>query len=105
MSYSKYDFKKDIEEILAICQDELHDIANGKANQATKEQIEGTIIPEMNTLLEIIKKDDIPPKNQRWILSTAYITRGWNWDIQNCGILAKKLAQLDNKYRDGMNES
>jgi len=99
MSYSICDFEKDIKEILSICQEDLHAISIGEKRQATKEQIEGTIIPEMNKLLELIKKDEIPLKNQRWILSTAYITRGWNWDIRICGLLAKRLAELDEKYR------
>lgn len=104
MKYSLLDFKKDIKEILSICQEDLHALSIGQERQATKEQIEETIIPEMNSLIEMIKKNEIPRKNQRWILSTAYITRGWNWDIRNCGMLARKLAQLDNKYRYELDE-
>ncbi|MFA5528797.1 MAG: hypothetical protein WC996_09330 [Peptostreptococcales bacterium] len=99
MSYSTKDFIDDIKEILAICKEELRDISKGKPNQATKEQIEGTIIPEMNNLLEMIQKNEMPPKDQRWILSAAYITRGWNWDIWSEDRLTTKLPQLDDKYR------
>ena len=99
MSYAKDDFAKDIKEILLICEEDLLAIANGEKREATKEQIEGTIIPEMNELLEKIRKDEIPPKGQRWILSEAYVTRGWNWDMWSKDMLNQKLPQLDNKYR------
>jgi len=99
MNYSLCDFENDIREIISLCNKDLFALSIGESRQATKEQIVETIIPEMNNLLEMIKNNDVPVENQRWILSTAYITRGWNWDIQNCGELAKKLAQLDNNYR------
>jgi hypothetical protein len=104
MSYSRIDFKNDVEKILSICQEDLQALSIGQGRQASKEQIEGTIIPEMSSFLEMIEKKEIPSKNQRWIISTAYITRGWNWDIQNCGELAIKLAQLDDKYRYELEE-
>ena len=104
MEYSLIDFKNDIKEIIVICQDDLKALSLGQERQAKKGQIEETIIPEMKSLLEKIEKNEIPSKKQRWILSTAYITRGWNWDIRNPGLLAKKLAQLDNKYRHELGE-
>jgi len=104
MGYSIYDFKEDINEILFICQKDLHALFVGQVRQATKEQIEGTIIPEMNKLLEMIEKNEIPAKNQRWILSAAYITRGWNWDVWSEDKLNKKLPELDSKYRYELEE-
>lgn len=99
MSYTENDFKRDIEEILEICMDELYQISMGNTNQATKDQIEETIIPEMNSLLEMLEKHELPPKEKRWILSASYITRGWNWDIWSNDKLNLKLPLLDNKYR------
>ena len=104
MGYSVNNFKEDIQEILTICQEDLHAILNGKTRQATKEQIEKTIIPEMNKLLEMIEKNEIPEKKQRWILSAAYITRGWNWDIWSEDKLNHKLPELDNNYRYELDE-
>lgn len=99
MGYLLQDFKKDIEEILTICQEYLLDISMGKDKQATADQIEGTIIPEMRGLLKMIEEERIPPKEQRWISSVAYITRGWNWNIWSDDKLNIKLPELDNKYR------
>jgi hypothetical protein len=99
MSYSICDFKKDVKEIISICQEDLQALSNGEKRQATNVQIEGTIIPEMNKLLQMIEKNEIPDKNQRWILSAAYITRGWNWDIWSEDKLNQKLPRLDDKYR------
>ena len=99
MKYSLLDFKKDIEEILSICQEDLLDISMGKVKQATADQIEKTIIPEMKNLLKMIEEKKLPPKGQRWITSAAYITRGWNWDIWSNDKLNIKLPELDNKYR------
>ena len=104
MRYLLADFKNDIEEVLSICQEDLLDISMGKNKQATVDQIENTIIPEMKGLLKMIEEGKIPPKEQRWITSTAYITRGWNWDIWSNDKLMKKLAVLDNKYRYELQE-
>ena len=99
MKYSLSDFKKDIEEILSIRREDLLEISNGNLRQATSEQIVKTIIPEMKALLKMIEENNIPPKEQRWITSAAYITRGWNWDIWSNDKLNIKLPELDNKYR------
>ena len=104
MGYSVNDLKKDINEILTICKEDLNALLAGQARQATKEQIEGSIIPEMNKLLEMIEKNEIPAKSQRWIISAAYITRGWNWDIWSEDKLNHKLPELDNKYRYELGE-
>lgn len=99
MRYSLLDFKKDVEEIISICEEELLEISKGYIKQATSEQIEKNIIPEMKALLKSIEKNNIPPKEQRWIESAAHITRGWNWDIWSEDELNIKLPELDNKYR------
>lgn len=99
MGYSLLDFENDIKEILSICQEDLSDISMGKPKQATVDQIEKTIIPEMKGLLKVIAEGRIPPKEQRWITSASYITRGWNWDIWSDDKLNIKLPELDNKYR------
>lgn len=104
MRYSMLDFKNDINEILSICQEDLLDISMGKDKQATADQIEKTIIPEMKGLLKMIEEGKIPPKEQRWIISAAYITRGWNWDIWSNDKLNIKLPELDNKYRYELEE-
>jgi hypothetical protein len=68
---------------------------------ATTLQIAGTIIPEMNSLLELVKKKKIPPRKKRWILSTAYVTRGWNWNIRGSAPsdeLREKLGWLETHY-------
>ena len=100
MSYTTTDFKRDVKEILAICEEDLQAIAAGEHREATVEQIEGTIIPEMNQLLEIIERNEIPPRgqNKRWILSAAYITRSWNWDIWSEEKLVRKLPVLATNY-------
>ena len=104
MRYLLLDFKNDIEEILSICQEDLLDISMGHNMQVTAEQIEKTIIPEMKGLLKMIENGEIPPKEQRWITSAAYITRGWNWDIWSNDNLNIKLPELDNKYRYELEE-
>ncbi|NLD48269.1 MAG: hypothetical protein GX660_13930 [Clostridiaceae bacterium] len=104
MRYTIADFTKDIEKILSICQEDLRDISMGKKKQATADQIEKTIIPEMNNLLKMIEKGEIPPKEQRWITSSAYITRGWNWDIWSKDKLNILLPELDDKYRYQLEE-
>lgn len=104
MRYSVLDFKNDINEILSMCQEDLLDISMGKDKQATADQIEKTIIPEMKGLLKMIEEGKIPPKEQRWITSAAHITRGWNWDIWSNDKLNIKLPELDNKYRYELEE-
>ena len=104
MGYSIYDFKRDVNNILSICQEDLHALSIGQTRQATKEQIEETIIPEMNKLLKMVENNEIPIKSKRWTLSAAYITRGWNWDIWSKDKLNQKLPELDNKYRYELDE-
>ncbi|MCL2493139.1 MAG: hypothetical protein FWF33_03735 [Clostridiales bacterium] len=102
MVYTIENFKYDIEEILEICKNDIEAIKAGEKRQATIEQIEGTIIPEMEDLLEKIHSQTIPQKGNRWMLSAAYITRGWNWDIWSQDELVKKLPMLDDNYRNNL---
>ncbi len=104
MDYSRIDFKQDVEEVLSICQEDLKEIAKGNSRQATVEQIERTIIPEMRELLKMIEANILPPKGQRWLLSAANITRGWNWDIWSDDKLVKKIPVLNTKYRHELDE-
>lgn len=97
--YTVENFKKDILKVIELCENDLEKIETNQKTEATKEQIEAYIIPEMNDLLNKIKNDMLPPKDRRWILSTAYITRGWNWDINAKDELKDILGYLDNRYR------
>lgn len=103
MSYSLINFKKDIEEILSICQEDLEAISAGQKREATIEQIQETIIPEMTKLLEMIDSGEIPPKEDRYILSAGCITRGWEWDIRSKDKLNYILPTLDSNYRYKLN--
>jgi len=58
----------------------------------------------MKSLLVLIEAGTIPPKEQRWITSAAYITREWNWNIWSDDRLNIKLPELDNKYRYELEE-
>lgn len=110
MNYTLENMEIEILDILKECEYILQLISEGKQITATVEQINSTIVPEMNLLIDKIKKDEIPKeKKDRWILSCAYITRGWNWDIRKNGtidVFTKKLGQLicklDTNYKNSL---
>lgn len=104
MGYSLSDFKRDVEEIISICQEDLGEIAKGNVRQATTEQIEEVILPEMHALMKMIEDNSLPSQKSRWLLSAAYITRGWNWNLWSNDKLNIKLPELDNKYRYELNK-
>ncbi len=107
MKYTEYNLIKDILKILKQCDVILEARLNGICGEATVDQIKKTVIPEMNDLLYKIEKGTVPEKPEdRWIISCANITRGWNWDIRkngNIDAMSKKLGRmlcrLDQNYK------
>jgi 5,10-methylene-tetrahydrofolate dehydrogenase/methenyl tetrahydrofolate cyclohydrolase len=76
MGYFLSDFKRDVEEIINICQEDLDEIAKGNVRQATTEQIEKVILPEMHALMKMIEDGSLPPqKKQVVIIGCLYNSR------------------------------
>ena len=60
MDYTIEQFKHDIEEVIAVCHEEIEAINKGEQREATVMQIELYIIPEMEDLLNKIELGTLP---------------------------------------------
>lgn len=83
-----------IDQCLALCDSER--IA-GYSGEATKDQIEDCVIPDLVSLRQNIINNDLP--KDRWLASFANAFKAWNWSHQNPTKLFSALAELNNTYK------
>ena len=98
MIYLKEDFIDDVNEFLALCEQEVEKRKQGIDGEATLEQLTEMIIPEMKELLINIEKRLLPTKSKRYLVSFAYAFKVWSWDMRYPTELYMKLNDLDNHY-------
>ncbi|MBE7038257.1 MAG: hypothetical protein E7404_05060 [Ruminococcaceae bacterium] len=92
-------FKKDLEKVIILCENELFKRKNNILGESTQEQLEDFIIPELNNLLTMTDKKGFPPKEERFLVSFANAFTVWGWNIQNPTKLFIMLTELNEKYK------
>lgn len=93
-------FKKLVLKCKKNCEDTLDSIAHGEICEATADQINSVILPEMEELLKITSPKELPPPEERYLLSFAYAFRVWEWDMQNPTELYQNLTKLSHMYNE-----
>ena len=92
-------FKENVRMALKISKDELFRRSVNVPGESTTEQLEGTIIPELEKLL-VMDYSDLPPANERFLLSYAYAFRVWEWSLLNPTRLYDLLSELNKEYKE-----
>ena len=100
MKYSIKQFKQDVLACIELSEKELADRRKGINGESTIDQIENTILPDLNRVLKIIEQEELPPQQDRYLVSFAYAFRVWGWDMQNPTELYIKLSKLNEHYKD-----
>lgn len=93
-------FKSKVENALEICNKELNERKKGICGESTMEQLEETIIPELQVVLSLIEKGKLPPVELRYLNSFACAFTIWGWNMQQPTELFVLLAQINNEYKD-----
>ena len=83
-----------------ISQNELRKRMNGISGESTISQLENTIIPELNALIEQIHQNNLPSKEKRFVLSFALAFRDWGWNIRTPTQLFSALCALNDMYQN-----
>ena len=102
MSYSRDDFKNDIIKGLRLAENELQGRKNKIMGEATLEQLENIVIPELSMLLAKANAEDtLPPNNQKdgYLVSFGLAFKEWGWDMQNPTALYLQLLKIHENYR------
>lgn len=92
-------FKNEVLKAINLCNKELLDRKSGIEGESTVEQLEKIIIPELEHILEIINKQQIPPKEQRYLNSFANAFTVWGWNMQKPTKLFVLLTEIHNMYK------
>ncbi|MBC8597159.1 hypothetical protein [Qingrenia yutianensis] len=92
-------FKKKVDIALRISKDDLRRRKNDAPGESTIEQLEETIIPEMEKLLKM-DYDNLPPAKDRYLVSFAYAFRVWEWSMVNTTRLFDLLVELNREYKE-----
>jgi hypothetical protein len=96
-------FRESILECIEICNEEVKLRNEGIEGESTILQIQGTIIPELNHLLELVDAGNFPPKKERYLTSYANaLFMTWDWDkslTAKPNKLFDKLSELDKQYK------
>lgn len=85
-----------IQECIALCEQEKE---TGYQGEATKEQVEKYILPELYELQRKITGNDLPiMQNERYLKSFGYAFKVWNWRMENASKLYLALLKLHTVY-------
>lgn len=80
---------------------ELSRLNDGEIIEATREELEGTIIPELARLIDEINNNSFPTRRtNRFLVSFSYAFRVWGWNIEHPTELFIDLCQLNKLYKD-----
>ena len=91
-------FKKMVAKALKISKDELRRRKNDMPGESTVEQLEEIIIPELENFLKM-DYSDLPPIEDRYLLSFADAFRIWEWSMINPSRLYILLVTLNKEYK------
>jgi len=98
---SKRVFRQKVSDCINLCNQELINRKKGREGESSIEQIEGTILPELTQLINILDKNELPPiANERYLESFAYAFKIWGWDMQQPTELFIQLNNLNNEYKN-----
>ena len=92
-------FKEKVERALDISRDELRRRKNGMPGESTVEQLEEIIIPELEKLSKM-DYSNLPPIEDRYLISFAYAFKVWEWSMKNASKLYILLVTLNDEYKD-----
>ncbi|MEN6312660.1 MAG: hypothetical protein ABFD25_00270 [Clostridiaceae bacterium] len=99
MGYDIMSFRNNIGICISLCEQELQNRKKGIKGESSIEQIEDTILPELNQLLKKIDYGQLPPKPERYLLSFANAFKVWGWNMQQPTELFVQLVKLDDAYK------
>lgn len=91
-------FKKNLEKALDISKDELRRRKNNMPGESTVEQLEEVIIPELEKLLKM-DYNNLPPVEDRYLISLAYALKVWEWSMKNASTLYLLIVELHEDYK------
>lgn len=91
-------FKKNLEKALDISKDELRRRKNDMPGESTVEQLEEVIIPELEKLLKM-DYNNLPPVEDRYLISLAYALKVWEWSMKNASTLYLLIVKLHEDYK------
>ncbi len=92
------EFKKKAEKALSLCNEELFLRKHNMSGEGTIEQFEDIIIPELEALLNL-DLQNLPPKEERCILSYENAIRKWHWSMENTTTIFDLLEELYYEYK------
>lgn len=93
-------FKEKILRTIELCSNELRYRKEGILGESTEEQLEKTILPELNQLLELIDNNQLPSKQHRYLNSFANAFTVWGWNMQTPTEIFVLLTELNNEYKE-----
>jgi hypothetical protein len=99
MKYSPNIFKKDVINCISVAEKELKLRKSGIDGESTSEQLENVILPELKHLLDIIENGNLPPQNERYLISFGNAFRVWGWNMQKPTKLYLQLLNLNSNYK------
>ena len=86
-----------IDRCLTLCEEER---ATGYSREATQQQVEDYIIPDLASFRQRVVDGEEFPKEpvNRWVPSFANAFKCWNWRMEDATELYLALASLHNAY-------
>ena len=93
-------FRDKVLKAIKMCNIELKSRKNGVLCESTEEQLENTILPELEMLLEKINNNQLPETEQRYLNSFANAFTVWGWNMQEPTELFVLLMEVNNEYKN-----
>jgi len=87
-----------LDEAIAECLREIKLRKVGVSGEATLLQLKSVVLPELKNLRKM-KREEFPPKKDRWLTSFGEAFFEWGWDMHNPTRLYLLLLKLDKAYK------
>ena len=92
-------FKNKLTKAIMLCEVERGNREKGIYGESSIEQL-GMIITELNQLLNLVEKGNLPMCSKRFLNSFANAFTVWGWNMQSPTELFVLLTEINNEYKN-----
>jgi len=93
-------FKQSIKKAIELCNIEIKKRNQGVDGESSIKQLTQIILPELKHLEDLLEKNQLPDKEERFLNSFANAFMVWGWNMQKPTELFVILNQLNNQYKE-----
>jgi hypothetical protein len=93
-------FKQNVLKAIQLCNEEIQRRNAGIEGESSQKELEEVILPELNAIVDLLGKNQLPSRESRFLNSFAHAFKVWGWDMREPTELFLLLNKLDKQYKE-----